>query len=153
MKGNVENCWILKKWLSESGWEMLTQLRLDRILAVKLCFRGPYKIFYASNGHAQGIQWCPGKSLIWGFFRVFVDNFSMKCRMVLIFLRVQRASLGGPSRYLEHGRRMCRKFSTVIWKQVSPLKWSESQVLGTRAQPGSDRYFFENPTFSTFPST
>ena len=48
------------------------------------------------------------------FFKVSVNIFIMVCRTVPIFLLKQRARLGGPSRYLEHVRKVCRKFSRDI---------------------------------------
>ena len=52
----------------------------------------------------------------------------LACRTILIFSLAWRASLGGPSRYLERDRKVHRKFSRGPWKKVFTSKmgvWSE----------------------------
>ena len=62
------------------------------------------------------------------------------------FLLKQRARLGGPSRYLEHVRKVCRKFSRDIWKKVSPQKMRFCQNILTPFWAS----FFQNPNFFHF---
>ena len=51
------------------------------------------------------------------FLRIFVNIFWLVCRTVTNFLLTQRAMLRGPSRYLEHVRKVHRKFCRGLWKK------------------------------------
>ena len=61
----------------------------------------------------------PRKNL---FLRFFANIFLLVCRMITIFLLTQRARLSGPFRYLEHVRKVNKKFSRGLWKKVSAQK-------------------------------
>ena len=56
------------------------------------------------------------------FVRFFANIFSLVYRMVTIVLLKKRTRLSGPFRYLEHARKVHRKFSRGLWKKVSAQK-------------------------------
>ena len=67
-------------------------------------------------------------------------------RVVTIFLLTQTARLGGSLRYLEHVRKVNRKFSRGLWKKVSALKMGFCQNIPTWFWVS----FFQNLNFFHF---
>merc|ERR1712163_100028 len=75
-------------------------------------------------------------------------GFLLMCRMITIFLVTQRARLSGPFRYLQHVRKVNRKFSRgSLKKSVSP----KSGVLSEYSNPILSFIFFKISTFLIFP--
>ena len=62
------------------------------------------------------------------------------------FLLTQTARLSGPFRYLEHVRKVNRKFSRGLWKKVSAQKMGFCQNIPTRFWAS----FFQNLNFFHF---
>ena len=56
------------------------------------------------------------------FFRFSYHIIRLVCRVVTIFLLTQSIRLEEPFEYLEHGRRVHRKFSRGLWKKSSAKK-------------------------------
>ena len=56
------------------------------------------------------------------FFHFSWHKIWLVRRAVTIFLMTQKPRLGGPLRYLEHVRKVYRKFSRGLWKNVSTQK-------------------------------
>ena len=51
---------------------------------------------------------------------------------MIFFLLTQRARLSGPYRYLEHVRKVNKKFSRGLWKKFSAQKMGFCQNISTR---------------------
>ena len=81
------------------------------------------------------------------FFEFSWHIFRLVRRMVTIFLLTQRTRFGGPFKYLEHVRKVHRKFSTSLWKKVLLQKMRFCQNILTRFQAS----FYKISTFFTFP--
>ena len=82
------------------------------------------------------------------FWRFFANIFLLVCRAATNFLRTQRARLSGPFRYLEHVRKVNKKFSRGLWKKFQPKKkWGFVRI----SQLDFELHFFKISTFFTFP--
>ena len=99
-----------------------------------------------NNESKINLQSCQGKLIIF-FFAFFANIFLLVCRMVTIFLLTQAARLGGPLRYLEHVRKVNRKFSRAFEKKFQSQKWGFVRIF----QPDFEFHFFKISTFFTFP--
>ena len=69
------------------------------------------------------------------FFKVkrfFANIFGSMCRMTLIFFRALRCGLRQPSRYIEHGHTMRKKFFKSIWKKFSLQKHAFFKHVSTQ---------------------
>ena len=64
-------------------------------------------------------------------------------RAVTILLLMQRSRLGGPFRYLEHVRKIHRKFSRGLWKKFELKTWGRDQA------ENEIRIFWQNLIFWT----
>ena len=69
------------------------------------------------------------------------------CRTVTNFLLTQRAMLRGPSRYLEHVRKVHRKFCRGLWKESFI---SKNEILHNILSSLILSFIFENPKFFHF---
>ena len=73
------------------------------------------------------------------FFHFSWHKIWLVRRAVTIFLLTQRSRLGGPFRYLEHVRKVHKKFSRGLWKLVSAQnmskKWSSKSGWNILTKP------------------
>ena len=82
-----------------------------------------------------------GRRIFWVFFYISCHVLRCTCRMIIILLPLERATIGQPSRYLQHVDRPSEKFFRGLWNEVLPQNYDFPKNLHLRSEVCFFRFF------------